>query len=297
MSAKDQSLVTSTATRARSSLPCDCSQLVQPLLHTGVEPSSFIPIPFAMNLGNFRNKYSIASRGIPILLLVTAWFLASRILGGRDSADAQRIRTLSDSGVRGQRLIKISFRGQYSSFRVRINQDPVEKLRNSNFTNLMDQLRLEYGDVVVWDTKRDGRGKELTHPKNISTWWFKRLRDLRASFYLSAGADFFTKPIYHWKAPFEKPRPLDDATFFVDGVLLGKGSPGFQKMLETIEGTGSGSVLIVAPRIKNEGQESPWIATNQLLAWADDAGMVPQFEKILYGRSTWLTDIGRLDDE
>ena len=199
----------------------------------------------------------------------------------------------------GQRIIKISFRGQSRAFRLRINQYPVEKLRNTDFTNVMTRLQLAYGDVVIWEDQRDKSGKELTHPENISRWWFKHLEGVRASFYSISSdtvSDFFTTPIYHWKAPSDKPRPLQDAMFFVDGVALGQGVRGFQAMMDAIESTKSGPVIIVAPRIKNAGQASPWIAEGQLSTWAQDAGVSPRFEKILTSRYVGLLDFARFGD-
>jgi hypothetical protein len=109
-------------------------------------------------------------------------------------------------------------------------------------------------------------------------------------------ADFFAVPIYHWKAPFEKPRPLEDASFFVDGVTLGRGRSGFQALMENIEAS-SGPVFILAPRIKNEGQASPSIAEGQLTDWAAAAAMTQRFEKIYFSRYGGLMDLARFMDE
>lgn len=45
----------------------------------------------------------------------------------------------------------------------------------------MRSFRLEYGDIVVWEDKRDESGKELSHPHEIPEWWDKYLEDVRAS--------------------------------------------------------------------------------------------------------------------
>ena len=205
----------------------------------------------------------------------------------------------SELAPSGQRLIRLSFRGQHGTFRLRVNQYPIERLRNTTFTNVMTQLQLAYGDIVVWEDQRDASGKELTHPEDVSRWWFKHLDDVRASFYTIPSdtfSDFFAASIYHWKAPPGKPRPLQNAQFFTNGAALSQGAIGFQAMMDAIEHTKSGPVVILAPRIRNEGQASPWIATDQLSAWAQDAGISPRFEKILFSRYAEFTDFARFGD-
>jgi hypothetical protein len=175
----------------------------------------------------------------------------------------------------------------------------MEKLKNTAFTNTMTQLHLAYGDIVVWEVQATKTGVELAHSDDIPNWWFKYLKDVPASCYVVRSddvSDFFATPIYHWKAPRGKPRPLQDSTFFVDGVALGQGARGFQMMMDTIEDTKSRRVFILAPRIKNEGQASPWIAMDQLSAWAQDAGVSTRFEKFLTSRYGGLLDLGRFGD-
>lgn len=232
-----------------------------------------------------------------IITLKAVSLLAILVTSGCSNPDRARV---SVSAPSGQRVIKVSFRGQRESFRLRINRNAVEKLRNVDFTNVMTRLHLDYGDIIVWEDQRDERGRELSQPDGISKWWSNYLPQVRASFYSINSdtiTDFFATPIYHWKAPSEKPRPLHDTIFFADGATLGQGSSGFHMMLDTIEGQKSSRVFIVAPRIKNEGYASPWIADDQLLAWAQDAGMLAQFEKIFFERYGGLTDFAKLMDD
>jgi hypothetical protein len=211
------------------------------------------------------------------------------------------VRPVEDSKVSssGHRLIRVSFRDQRETFRLRVDQHPVKELKNADFTNVMTRLRLAYGDIVVWEDKRDAQGRELTHPQDISSWWFAYLHDVRASFYTMPWhtfPDFFAASIYHWKAPEAKPRPLDDAQFYVDGVAFGKGERGFQEMMDAAQKAKSGPIVFLAPRIKNEGQASPWIAVDQLSSWAQDAGVGSQFERILTSRFTEFLDFARFGD-
>gem|GEM_PF-4560735 len=180
---------------------------------------------------------------------------------------------------------------------MRINQQPVQKLGNTEFATSMIQLNLTYGDIVVWGDQRDEKGRELSQPDEISRWWFKYLKNARASYYsMPHKKDFFSTPIFHWLAPFEKPRPITGATFFVNGRSFGRGSDGFHKMMDEIDAMKIGPVLIFAPRIKNEGQSSPRIAEDQLLAWAKDAAVETQFEKLLVSRYAGFMDFGRFMD-
>lgn len=231
---------------------------------------------------------------LPVILWISFGLLLILAFSGCNTREPERPSML---GASGQRVIKMSFRGQHNSFRMRVNQGPIEKLKNADFTNVMTQLKLDYGDIVVWEAQRDEGGKELSQPWDISTWWFKHLEKVRASFYCINSdnvADFFATPIYHWESTPEKPRPLNNATFLVDGVALGRGLEGFRLMLDAIDVQRSGPVFILAPRIKNEGEASPWIADDQLLGWAEDAGLAPRFKKIRYSE---LTDFARFADE
>lgn len=199
----------------------------------------------------------------------------------------------------GQRVIKVSFVGQKETFRLRVNRQLIKKIPNSDFTNVMTQLHLDYGDIVVWEAQRDDTGKELSWLKSITEWWSKHLETAQASFYCINSedrSDFFSTPIYHWKAPRERQRPLPEATFYVDGISVGVGQSGFCAMLDRINSQKSGSAFIVAPRIKNEGSASPWIAGEQLRAWAEDAGVSNRFEKIFFGAYAELTDFARFAD-
>ena len=231
------------------------------------------------------------------IILLSMGFLAMPVFCGCSHMQPVEYSKLAPNG---QRVIRISFRGQHGAFRFRINQCPIEKLRNTDFTNVMTQLQLAYGDIVLWEDQRDESGKELTHPEDISRWWFKHLEDVRASFYTIPSdnfSDFFAAPIYHWKAPPGKPRPVQNAEFFVDGVAFGQGARGFQAMMDAIENTKSGPVVILAPRIMNEGQASPWIAMDQLSVWAQDAGVGQRFENILTSRYAEFLDFARFGDE
>jgi hypothetical protein len=229
-------------------------------------------------------------------ILLSVGFLVILVHCGCTHLQPIDVSTLAPNG---QRIIRVSFRDQNDTFRLRINQYPVQKLKNTDFTNVMTQLQLVYGDLVVWEDQRDESGKELTHPGAISKWWNKRLKDVRASFYTIPSdmfSDFFAGPIYHWKAPSSEPRPLQNAQFFVDGLTFGQGSRGLQAMMVAIENQKSGPVVIFAPRIKNEGQASPWIAEDQLSTWAQQSGVGSRFEKLLTSRYVGFTDFARLGD-
>jgi hypothetical protein len=197
----------------------------------------------------------------------------------------------------GHRLVRISFRGQSDSFRMRINGGPVLQFANASFTNTMTAFRFDYGDIIVWEAVRDEKGKELSNPEGISAWWCGYLKQVRASFYsinLGAIHDFFQTPIYHWMAPADKPRPVRGASFYADGQLVGKEASGFRAMLHAFRREPH-PTFILAPRIKNEGQASPWLALGQLEDWAQESGDKAELES---PDPPWeLTDLARLMDD
>jgi hypothetical protein len=203
-------------------------------------------------------------------------------------------------GQSGHRLIRISFSSRSGDFRMRISGGPVETFADTSFTNTMIGLRLGYGDIAIWEAVRDERGEELIWSAGISAWWGSHLRGARASFYgmnSDSVSDFFTAPIYHATGPPDKPRPLTSAVFYTDGESLGTGAVGFRAMLRAMQAQKSGWVFLLAPRIKNEGQESPWSQDDQELAWAKQAGVLDQFERVEYGQRGGLTDFARLADD
>jgi hypothetical protein len=208
---------------------------------------------------------------------ITLLVLALLGLGGCVRSAVPPDYALADSG---HRLVRISFRGQTVSFRMRINGGPVCKFANGSFTNTMMGFRFQYGDIVVWEAVRDLKGQELSNPEGLSAWWFGYLEQVRASFYSINSdniQDFFATPLYHWAAPFQKPRPLSSASFYCDGTVIGTGSAGLRALVDSfhqLERKGA-TVFLLAPRFRNEGDPN-WLAGEQWSAWLQESGAGPQ---------------------
>jgi hypothetical protein len=234
---------------------------------------------------NTSYKKQIAVTLLGVVLLAPGGCTGPQVSQGSAPADS------------GHRLVRISFRGQAGSFQMRINEGAVYELANESFTNAMRAFRFQYGDIIVWKAVRDEKGKELSNPQGISAWWFDYLKQVRASFYsINAGVihDFFQTPLYHWRAPADKPRPVGSASFYADGRLMGRGAPGFRAMLHAFRSEPH-ATFILAPRINNEGQASPWLAFGQLEEWAEESGAKAELES---PDLPWeLTDFARLMDD
>jgi hypothetical protein len=224
-----------------------------------------------------------------LMALLTVSMLA---IGGCTERKRVQDYALADSG---HRLVRVSFRGQKGSFRMRINGQPVEKFANASFTNTMMAFRFEYGDIVLWEAVRDERGREYSNPDELRKWWFDYLGQVRTSFYSINSdniRDFFATPIYHWKAPFQKPRHLPDASFYCNGEGLGKGAPGFCAMLDSFESKRkSDTPFTLAPRIKYEDGSADF---EQLLSWLEESGASAKY-KVIY--PTEIVDFARGMDE
>jgi hypothetical protein len=220
-------------------------------------------------------------------------FLLAALLAGCIGATDRRTLVTDDTG---HRLIRISFRDQTGTFRIRLNRGPVEQLGIPRFTNTITEFHLEYGDFVVWESGRNDRGLELSQPEGVSSWWSQHLTRVRASFYCIRTGDlhdFFRTPIYHWRAPADKPRPVSGAAFYADGQLVGEGASGFRALLCAFRKEPH-RTFILAPRIKNEGSASPWLAFEQLDAWAQESGAKDELEAS--GPPAELLDFARLMD-
>ena len=75
----------------------------------------------------------------------------------------------------GHRLVRISFRDQTGTFRIRVNREAVGQLQIKDLTNTISGFHLEYGDFVVWESVRNEQGRELSQPEAVSSWWFDQL--------------------------------------------------------------------------------------------------------------------------
>lgn len=197
---------------------------------------------------------------------------------------------------RGHRLVRISFSGQEGSFRIRVNEGPVERVRNTSFTNIMTKLDFEYGDIVVWEAVRDPRGKELTWPRDLDLWWITHLDRVRASYYCINSDNIktiFSSPIYHWKAVAARPRPLKDATFYRNGVSIGQGFSGLCSMLDAVQDNRKSDIpFMLAPRIKH----APWEGTtDQVWTWMDEAGVAAKYPA--HGWPGELQDFASINDD
>ena len=196
----------------------------------------------------------------------------------------------------GHRLVRISFKDQKNGFRMRVNGGPVEKFPNTAFTNTMRGFRFEYSDIVLWEAVRNEQGAEVSEPQKVAEWWFNYLGIVRTAFYSINSddiRDFFGSPIYHWRAPFQKPRPLPQATFYCNGKCIGQGPTGFSALLdEFLASKRSDTPLTLAPRIKNEG-ENDLEDLDQMCSWLRESGVEAKYGGIY---PTGLTEFGRMMD-
>ncbi|HEY5912879.1 MAG TPA: hypothetical protein VJA21_19990 [Verrucomicrobiae bacterium] len=195
-------------------------------------------------------------------------------------------------GDAGHRLVRISFRGQNTTYKMRINEGPVRSFADTSFTNHMIAFRFEYGDIVVWEAVRDEHGKELSWPPGVSLWWIGQLERVRASHYCINSdniKDFFSTPLYHWTAPFAKPRPLPDALFFCNGQKLGQGVSGFCAMLDSyLAHRASDTPFTLAPRIQNEADDMEDL--DQMCRWLRESGAEAKYGGIY---PSGITDFAR----
>jgi len=141
-----------------------------------------------------------------------------------------------------------------------VNRGAFETRCNSDFTNTVEKIHLIYGDIVVWETQRDDRGKELTIPPGLLAWFDSHLDHAPASYYLFPRdwGDIFATPMFHWRASPDDPNCLKDVTSCLDGEWLGQGSDGFCKMLDVILNRDPKPVLIFGSRLAEVDADPEW---------------------------------------
>lgn len=181
---------------------------------------------------------------------------------------------LNDSG---HRLVRVSFKGQKGSFKIRVNAGPVQRLANSSFTNVMTAFRFQYGDIVVWEAVRDEHGREISEPHGVSSWWFAYIGTTRAAFYSINSdciKDFLRTPLYHWTGPDKTPRPLATAAFYKDGGSIGQGQPGLRTVVGLAQADPKpGTCFLLSPQFTTDPRDQPWPAMEQLDRWLAEAGV------------------------
>ena len=209
----------------------------------------------------------------PTRMTVTLAFVSVLVTHGCTGRRAFNNYEMGDSG---HRLVRVSFKGQKASFKVRVNSGPVERIANASFTNLMTAFGFQYGDIVVWEAVRDSHGRETSEPDGVSAWWFGYVEGTRAAFY-SINSDnidnFFKTPLYHWTGPEKTPRPLAAASFYKDGKCIGQGRPGFCAMVESAGVVRKGAAFLLSPNFTTDPLDQPWPATEQLDRWLTEAGV------------------------
>lgn len=131
-----------------------------------------------------------------------------------------------------------------------------------DLTNKLVGLRLHHGDVVLIVNSPGEPNRSLLYyldSNKVATYLYSSRKI----------PDIFSVPIYHWVAPFDDPRNLDEATFFREGTFLGTSMLGYTNMIHEIQNTRTGYIFILGSLYDvNRGFgpfESPYYSHEKLL--------------------------------
>lgn len=181
--------------------------------------------------------------------------------------------------------VKLSFSSDSTMVKIGINGKPPEQMLTLVVTNHLMKMRLVYGDVVMLERP------QTTAPlatKYMIEWLTKFCEANRVALYvhqsLAVTNGIFSVPLYHWVAPYEKPRSMTNASFYLEGRLLGKGTVGFNSLLKSIERSRDPMVLILGCSHNSDRGHAPWESFDSAhgyLAKALDAALSTSGTKLL----------------
>lgn len=133
------------------------------------------------------------------------------------------------------RVVRLESQKDHLFWQVSVNSTHARIVSEMNLFRVLKGLNLHHGDILLFGSfpiKEIGRS-------SMTLDWLSGVCDSnRVAVYVytaSKNGDIFSAPVYHWDAPFENPRTLAHASFYLEGHYLGSHSDGYFKMLRSIE--------------------------------------------------------------
>jgi hypothetical protein len=148
------------------------------------------------------------------------------------------------------RIVRVMLNTNAPTWRLKIDGTNFgSTISNQELTNTLAIFNLRQGDIILL-----GSLPQLGSDSVSETWkWLHQYSESNSvAVYLygvytstTTAAELFHIPVYHWATSFANPRRLTTASFYKEGVFLGIGKQGFEKMLHDIAHTHPRNIFIL----------------------------------------------------
>lgn len=168
------------------------------------------------------------------------------------------------------RVLRLMPTTDRTEWRLNVNGEVECKvIKSVNLKSSLESLHLQHGDLVLfgkipWDNSDQS--------VETGSWLMSYFDSRKVAMFVypsSRTSDVFSVPTYHWVAPFENPRNLEEASFFFEGRFFGAGMGGYQRMVHEIKRGSRPRIFVLGSLYDiNSGlgpNESPYENLEQLL--------------------------------
>jgi len=167
-------------------------------------------------------------------------------------------------------VVRVTAQGDSGTWQISVNAKNFDSaVSDSAFAPAMKRLHLHQGDLILSGTRI--YRADIRFEKTCD-WLLRYCNSNHVALYYYdniAKEAIFRTPVYHWTAPFGNPRSISGASFYCEGQFLGKGTNGFQVMLQQIKTKRPKSIFLLGSLhdlYQNFGPgESPYEDQKQLL--------------------------------
>jgi hypothetical protein len=157
------------------------------------------------------------------------------------------------------KTVRLALSSNVETVELSVNGKPSERITVPNITNRLYGLRLRHGDVLLLEKPEDPFPMIA---KSTMGWLITFCEANQAALYvnprLPIKGSIFSVPIYHWAAPYNDPRSMTNASFYLEGKLLGHRTVGFEKLLTSLEKSRIPMVFILGSRHDPNRGYAPW---------------------------------------
>ena len=157
------------------------------------------------------------------------------------------------------KTVRLAFTDRVKAIDFSVDGKNRKQVATDQITNRIERIQIQQGDVVVME-RPDDASPDVVNA--LMGWLIEFCETNRAALYiqprLPAKKDIFSCSIYHWVCPYEDPRNMSMAKFYLEGHLLGNGQLGFERMLNSLRMRRLPIVFILGSRHDSNRGYAPW---------------------------------------